>query len=251
MGATSRAICRLEETAISTLSAILFCPANWTATRCSAAFPMMGMRMMPRKNSETSQPGDNRLNHSDQHFGEPDDPGGGEHQNDNGCCHGPFRQDGGRSGFLGDRCVARPGSVQQTEDVEDDHDGSHAQAEGFDFWAGFRSDGMAEERRDEHGQHGQHQQDGIAAGVASVEDLASVLDAADHERETHHQQEIAEDRTGNGGLDQFQQAGADGDDGDDEFGSVAEGGIEQAADARTGEVRQGSRWLCRCKRPSG
>src|SRR5574341_1474933 len=50
-GATKSAICRLEPSAISRLSSILFLIATSTATRCSATFPMIGIRMMPRKNS--------------------------------------------------------------------------------------------------------------------------------------------------------------------------------------------------------
>ena len=62
----------------------------------------------------------------------------------------------------------------------------------------------------------------------------AVTDAADHHGEAKHEQQVADDRAGDGGLDQFEQAGAHRGDGDDQLGGVAERGVEQRADARTG-----------------
>ncbi len=89
-----------------------------------------------------------------------------------------------------------------------------------------------------HGQHGQNEQDGITAGIPAVEGLAPVFDAADDKGKTHHQEQVAQDGTRDGSFDQLKQPGPDGGDRNDKFGGVAEGGVEQSTDARTGEVGQ-------------
>ncbi len=71
-----------------------------------------------------------------------------------------------------------------------------------------------------------------------VETLRAVLDAADQDAETHDQQDVADDRAGDGGLDEIQQALSDGENRDDEFGGVAQRRVEQAADAGAGVRRQ-------------
>ena len=97
---------------------------------------------------------------------------------------------------------------------------------------------MAEKGRDEHGQYRQNEQDGIAAGILAVEGLAPVSDAADDKGKAHHQEQVAQDGARNGGFHQFKQAGPDGGDRNDEFGRIAEGGVEQSADTRAGVVGQ-------------
>ena len=52
-GATNSAICVEEPIAISSVTSTLFRRANITADECSAAFPMIGMRIKPTKASES------------------------------------------------------------------------------------------------------------------------------------------------------------------------------------------------------
>ncbi len=68
--------------------------------------------------------------------------------------------------------------------------------------------------------------------MRAVELLNAVPEAADEQRSAHDEQQIGEDGAGDGGLDEVKQAGADSHDGDDEFGGIAHGGIEQAPDSR-------------------
>lgn len=50
-GATNNIICKLDPTAISTATSILFFIAITTAVECSAAFPIIGIIIIPTKNS--------------------------------------------------------------------------------------------------------------------------------------------------------------------------------------------------------
>ena len=58
-----------------------------------------------------------------------------------------------------------------------------------------------------------------------------MLQAADECRRAEHQQHVADDRAGQGGLDEIGQAFAQRQRADDQFGGVAERRVEQAADA--------------------
>lgn len=51
IGATNNIICKLDPIAISTATSILFLIAITTAVECSAAFPIIGITIMPTKNS--------------------------------------------------------------------------------------------------------------------------------------------------------------------------------------------------------
>ena len=50
-GATNRATCRLEPKVTAMANSILSLAASWTATRCSARLPMVGMSTTPTKNA--------------------------------------------------------------------------------------------------------------------------------------------------------------------------------------------------------
>ncbi len=104
-----------------------------------------------------------------------------------------------------------------------------------------RLDAVAKDGGDDQGGHGQHQQSGIHPGVAAVKLLGAVLQTPDHHGQTQHQQDVAQDRAGKRGPHEIehllvdgrvQQSLADGHDGDDQLGRVAQRGIEQAPQAR-------------------
>ena len=65
-----------------------------------------------------------------------------------------------------------------------------------------------------------------------------MFQAAGQQARAQHQQQVADDRAGDRRLDQIEQSGADGEDRDDQLGGVAEGSVEQAAQARAGVMRQ-------------
>ena len=96
------------------------------------------------------------------------------------------------------------------------------------------ADGLTEHRRNDQRNDGQHKENGIAAGIPFVEFLCAVAGAADSHREPEDEQQVANDRAGDGGFDQLEQAGLYGGDGDNKLGGVAEGGIEQRANTRVG-----------------
>ena len=50
-GVTNKIICKLEPIAISTETSILFFSAMETAVECSAAFPIIGIKIIPTKRS--------------------------------------------------------------------------------------------------------------------------------------------------------------------------------------------------------
>ena len=93
---------------------------------------------------------------------------------------------------------------------------------------------MAEEGRDDQPEDGDGQQDGAVDGVLAVELLRAVLEAARQDGYPQHEQQVADDRAGDGGLDQLEQAALDGEQGDDQLGCVAEGGVDQPADLGAG-----------------
>src|SRR5579885_610149 len=68
-------------------------------------------------------------------------------------------------------------------------------------------------------------------GGGAVEDLAWMAHAAAQHGQPQHQQDVADDGTGDGGLDHVMQSRLERDDGDDEFGGVAEGGVQKPAQA--------------------
>jgi hypothetical protein len=93
-------------------------------------------------------------------------------------------------------------------------------------------DGCVENRRHTDGDHGQNQHGGVHAGVFAAEALHAMFQPAQQHAQAQNQQDIAQHRADQRGLDQLHLAGADGDDGDDQLGRVAQGGVEQAAEAR-------------------
>ena len=101
---------------------------------------------------------------------------------------------------------------------------------------GPRGLGMRKEkdRRNQQRHDRQQQLRGVDPGMGAVEPLHAVLQAAEQQAGPHHQQHVADDRTGDGRLHQIQQAGLNGEDRDDQLRGVAEGGVQQPTQPRPG-----------------
>ena len=67
-----------------------------------------------------------------------------------------------------------------------------------------------------------------------VEDLLLAPDPADEHREAEHEQQVAQDRADDRGLHDLLKSLGEEEEGDDQLGGVAEGDVEEAADARPG-----------------
>ena len=93
-----------------------------------------------------------------------------------------------------------------------------------------------EDRRQQHGGDGQGEQAAVGFGGGSAEGLLLALPPADEHRPAGDEQQVAQDRAGEGGEDDWLRPRSQGDEGDDEFGGVAEGGVEQSAPGGAGAV---------------
>ena len=129
-----------------------------------------------------------------------------------------------------------PGEVG---DEQDDRDGDRevldVAAEVDRLLLGPRQAAAGHELEDRrHHQRGgrQHQHQRLHPRRRAVELLALALAAADQHRGAHHEQDVAEDRADQRGLDDLLEALVQGEEGDDDLGRVAEGDVEEAADAR-------------------
>jgi hypothetical protein len=71
--------------------------------------------------------------------------------------------------------------------------------------------------------------------------LFFVFNAAKQNGKTQHEQDVPDDRSGDGGFDHISQTFGKCDTGDDQFGSISESGIEQSAQtfANAGRERFG------------
>ena len=86
-------------------------------------------------------------------------------------------------------------------------------------------------RRDEDRDHSQKQHAGLQTGIGPVELLHMVLQSAEQERRAQHEQRIGDDHAGDRCLHQHILPRAQRGQRNDELGQIAEGGVEQAADA--------------------
>ena len=95
-----------------------------------------------------------------------------------------------------------------------------------------------EDRRQDERRAGEQEHQHLDVGGGAVEELALALGAADEHRRAHDEQDVAEDRADDRGLDDLLQALAQREERDDELGEVAERDVQEAADARAGAVRE-------------
>ncbi|MOA24724.1 hypothetical protein D3C78_1454150 [compost metagenome] len=86
-------------------------------------------------------------------------------------------------------------------------------------------------RGHDQGDGRQGQQGGLGACSENVVVLLRKSKPAGQHRSPLHQQDVADDGADDGRLHHVMQAGLQGGKGDDQFGGIAEGGVEQAADA--------------------
>jgi hypothetical protein len=93
-----------------------------------------------------------------------------------------------------------------------------------------RGVGFRDRRRNQERDRGQEQQRCLKAGARPVVFLQVVLHAAEQERRAQHEQRVGDDRAGDRRLHQHVLSGAQGGEGYDQLGQVAERGVEQATD---------------------
>ena len=91
-----------------------------------------------------------------------------------------------------------------------------------------------EDGRHDQGHGGQQEHPRLDVGGGAVEVLALAPQPSDQHGRPHDEQDVAEDGADDGGLDDFLEALAEGEQGDDELGGVAEGDVEEPADPRAG-----------------
>ena len=98
--------------------------------------------------------------------------------------------------------------------------------------------GELEDRRHQQrrGREEEHQR--LHAGGGRVEALPLAADAADQHRGAHDEQDVADDRADDRGLHDLVQPLAEREQRDDQLGRVAEGDVQQPADARARARRQ-------------
>ena len=99
--------------------------------------------------------------------------------------------------------------------------------------------GQIVERR-RHNQRDRRQRQGsrLRPRSGSIEPLYGVLEAPGQHGGAEHQEEVADDRTGERSLDHRIETRSQGRHRDDQLGGVSEGGIQQAAQPLAGPVRE-------------
>ena len=70
--------------------------------------------------------------------------------------------------------------------------------------------------------------------MAAIEYLDAVLEPTQQDRQAQYEQQVADDRSGDGCLDQLEQSRLDGEQRDDQFGRITQRGIDQPTDPWTG-----------------
>ena len=89
-----------------------------------------------------------------------------------------------------------------------------------------------EHGRHEQGRRGQGQLGACCTSGSAVEALPLAGDPPEEEGEADDREHVAQNRADERGFHEVVQAGLQRDDGDDELGGIAEGGVEQAARGR-------------------
>jgi hypothetical protein len=119
---------------------------------------------------------------------------------------------------------------QHAQPVSDDEQHGQTHAQLLHERHPRRGVGFRNRRRNQQRDRGQEKQARLQAGAAPVEFLHVVLEPAEQERRTQHEQCVGDNRAGNGRLDQHVLPGVQGGERDDQFGQVSQRGVEQAAD---------------------
>ena len=119
----------------------------------------------------------------------------------------------------------------QAAKIDREQDDRHDDAEPDRLGDELAAADDGEDRGHDDGDGGQRHHADLGARADGGEGLDGVAQAAGEERRAEHQQQVADDRADQRGLDDVEHAGAQRDEGDDQLGGIAEGGVEQAADA--------------------
>ena len=232
-GATNNAIWSEDPVVISMVTSTWSRMANITAELCSAALPMIGTRMRPtnsRESPRSSSAGSrDRTSSSDSRATRAVDisrtpmdqrtdlvalfvgPGDLDHV------------------LVGDEGEHEHGAVQEDEDAR--YDAAHHLA---------LEQRVSPGREDE--QRG-HQKAGngrrrVHRGGLGTETLEVVPQAPDEQRHAEDEQEVAQDRSGQGGLHDLDLVPKDEQDRDDQLRDVPERRVEQPSSTRTGVDRE-------------
>ena len=135
--------------------------------------------------------------------------------------------------------------AEHVGDDEDDRDGEREVLDGAAvvdrLGAGLRQAlalDQLEDRRHHQRRRGQHQHRALDRGAGAAEGLLLAADPAGQHRRPHDEQDVADDRADDRGLDHLLQPLAEGEEGDDQLRRVAEGDVEEAADPRPRAGRQ-------------
>lgn len=131
--------------------------------------------------------------------------------------------------------------VNQAPDVRADQHHGASEAQPLD--RGRPRGECAEQDEIEH--RGHHERDdrqkkhrSAVVGAGAVEFLRTASQAADKEGQPEHEEQVADDAAGDGGLNKGEVPLVKRDDCDDQFSGVPEGGVQKPAPGRSGTARQ-------------
>ncbi len=183
------------------------------------------------------------LDRADEDFAHPGD------QHGDGAEHGEtlpraparpvaFLELGGLRGMSGKQLFVRAQREYEAESVGDHQDDRDLDAQAAFAGEGFAARQVMVSRGRQQRSGGEQQHGSLAAGRCGVERLRRMTKAAGEQRDPEHQQEIADDRTRDRGLDDADEPAAKRRERDDHLGGVAERGVQQAADAGAGSLRE-------------
>ena len=144
--------------------------------------------------------------------------------------------------FSGEECLVRDQRKNQREKVADKEHGGDGQGK---ILLGLRRPAarlpigrQVKNRRNDQPDGGQAERRGGNARGRLVERLAVKAHPAGQNGGAEHQENVADDRAGDGGFDHTGQALGQSHQRDDQLGGIAEGGVEQPADAMAGAGTQ-------------
>src|ERR671910_433538 len=187
---------------------------------CSAMLPTIGTRMTPTKSSEIPYSSVRGSMAPRRPRRRTRRPPWTEQHHERG--HPPERRVP-LSG--GDAALGASQVEEQVQDVEDEHHNRDLDAEGRGSLAGARG-GEDRGEGERGGDDGEHR--GVYAGDARREALGAVLEPAEEQARSEHQQDVTDNGADDRGLHHRREARGESEYGDDELGGVPECGVEHA-----------------------
>ena len=134
--------------------------------------------------------------------------------------------------------LVRDEAEDQVQDVGDDQDHADRQAQLVLDAGGVGADQRVEDRRDDQADGGQDHQGRAHARGRPVERWIEDSEPARQQARPQDQQEVADDAARQRRLDHVVEPLEQREQGDDQLGGVAEGGVQKAPDARPEPVRE-------------